>query len=108
MLSFLSVNLQAIDEEAIRDSTLQDIVVTGTRTAVPERAIVSTVSTVDSEQLNQLERISILPTLSEQVPSLFCKNFINKNQDYDLDIIFAIPEDEKIKVGNDVLRNNVI
>ena len=71
MLSFLSVNLQAIDEEAIRDSTLQDIVVTGTRTAVPERAIVSTVSTVDSEQLNQLERISILPTLSEQVPSLF-------------------------------------
>lgn len=71
MLSFLSVNLQAIDEEAIRDSTLQDIVVTGTRTAVPERAIVSTVSTVVSEQLNQQERISILPTLSEQVPSLF-------------------------------------
>lgn len=71
MLCFQSVNLQAADEEAIRDSTMQDIVVTGTRTAVPERAIVSSVSTVDSEQLNQLERISILPTLSEQVPSLF-------------------------------------
>lgn len=32
-----------------------------------------------------------------------CKDFINKNQDYDLNIIFAIPESEKIKVGNEVL-----
>ena len=37
-----------------------------------------------------------------------CKNFINKNRDYDLDIIFAIPEDEKVKVGNEVLREEII
>ena len=37
-----------------------------------------------------------------------CKNFINKNRDYDLDIIFAIPEDEKVKVGNEVLQKEVI
>ncbi len=36
-----------------------------------------------------------------------CKNFINKNQDYDLDIIFAIPEDEKVIAGNEVLRKVV-
>ena len=37
-----------------------------------------------------------------------CKNFINKNQDYDLDIIFAIPESAKIKVGNEVLRKGLM
>ena len=33
-----------------------------------------------------------------------CKNFLEKNMDYDLDIIFAIPEDEKVKEGNNVLQ----
>lgn len=33
-----------------------------------------------------------------------CKNFINKNQDYNLDIVFAIPEEEKLKAGKEVLR----
>ena len=61
--------LTAADELA--DSTLQDVVVTGTRTAVPERAIVSTVSTITNAQLTQLERVSVLPTLTEIVPNLF-------------------------------------
>ena len=36
-----------------------------------------------------------------------CKNFINKNQDYNLDIIFAIPEDEKVKAGNVILQKEL-
>ena len=61
--------MKAADE--LNDSTLQDVVVTGTRTAVPERAIVSTVSTISNAQLTQLERVSVLPTLSEMVPNVF-------------------------------------
>lgn len=61
--------MKAADE--LTDSTLQDVVVTGTRTAVPERAIVSTVSTISNAQLTQLERVSVLPTLSEMVPNVF-------------------------------------
>ena len=33
-----------------------------------------------------------------------CKNFIEKNLDYDLDIIFAIPETENVKAGNEILQ----
>lgn len=33
-----------------------------------------------------------------------CKDFISKNQNYSLDIIFAIPESEKAKVGNEMLK----
>ena len=32
-----------------------------------------------------------------------CKDFLAANQDYDLDIIFAIPETEKVRVGQEVL-----
>lgn len=61
--------MKAADE--LTDSTLQNVVVTGTPTAVPERAIVSTVSTISNAQLTQLERVSVLPTLSEMVPNVF-------------------------------------
>ena len=53
------------------DSTLHDVVVTGTRQAVPEKEIIATVSTLDTEQLNRLERVNVLPTISEYVPNLF-------------------------------------
>lgn len=66
----LSLPTQASGDETLRDSTLNDVVVTGTRAAVQERAIVSTVSTITRQQLNQLERVSLLPTLSEYVPNL--------------------------------------
>ncbi|MCR4994125.1 MAG: TonB-dependent receptor [Bacteroidales bacterium] len=68
-LALSSSVLMATTEKA--DSTLNDVVVTGTRTAVPEQAIVSTISTVTGEQLSQMERLSVLPTLTEQVPNLF-------------------------------------
>jgi len=66
----LCLPTQASEDEILRDSTLNDVVVTGTRAAVQERAIVSTVSTITRQQLNQLERVSLLPTLSEYVPNL--------------------------------------
>ena len=36
-----------------------------------------------------------------------CKNFINKNQDYNLDIVFAIPEEEKLKTGKEILQKEM-
>ena len=36
-----------------------------------------------------------------------CKNFINKNQDYNLDIVFAIPEEEKLKAGKEILQKEL-
>ena len=33
-----------------------------------------------------------------------CKDFLSSNADYNLDIIFAIPESEKIRVGNEILN----
>lgn len=71
LLATMGTSAKATNDEIANDSTLRDVVVTGTRTAVPERAIISTVSTVNSEQLNQLERVSLLPTLTELVPNLF-------------------------------------
>ena len=57
-------------EEERADSTMQGIVVTGTRNAVPQRDIVSSVSTITRDQLTQMERVSVLPTISEMVPNL--------------------------------------
>lgn len=36
-----------------------------------------------------------------------CKNFINKNQDYNLDIIFAIPDAHNAEVGNEILAKEI-
>ena len=58
-------------EDEMTDSVMHDIVVTGTRTAVAEQAILPTVTTLTNTQLTQLERISVLPTLSELVPNVF-------------------------------------
>ena len=63
------LTLSASTEKA--DSTLRDVVVTGTRAAVPERAIAATVTTITDAQLTQLERVSVLPTLTELVPNVF-------------------------------------
>ena len=71
LLATLGSYAKAAEDEIVNDSLMLDVVVTGTRAAVPERAIVSTVSTINNEQLTQLERVSILPTLTEQVPNLF-------------------------------------
>lgn len=36
-----------------------------------------------------------------------CKDFLASNADYNLDIIFAIPESEKVRVGNEILSKKL-
>ena len=36
-----------------------------------------------------------------------CKNFINQNQDYNLDIFFAIPETQKLNTGKKILSKEL-
>ena len=33
-----------------------------------------------------------------------CKDFINNNPDYDVEIIFAIPQDDKYELGKEILK----
>ncbi|MBO4802700.1 MAG: TonB-dependent receptor [Bacteroidaceae bacterium] len=71
LFSALSLSAFAVNEDVVADSIMRDIVVTGTRNATSERKLTTTVSTLNHEQLTKMERISILPTLSEQVPNVF-------------------------------------
>lgn len=50
---------------------LNDVVVTGTRSAITTRHLPTTVSIIDRKTLTDNERINMLPTLTEQVPGLF-------------------------------------
>lgn len=36
-----------------------------------------------------------------------CKDFLSANADYELDIIFAIPKSEKVRVGNEILSKKL-
>lgn len=36
-----------------------------------------------------------------------CKDFLSSNADYELDVIFAIPESEKVRVGNEILSKKL-
>ena len=59
----------------VTDSTsLDEIVVTGTRSVADIRHLPQTVTIVGREQLTENHRISILPTLMEQVPGLMITN----------------------------------
>ncbi|MCQ2227117.1 MAG: TonB-dependent receptor [Bacteroidales bacterium] len=58
-------------QDSIVGKSLDDIVVTGTRTAVTARNLPVTISVVDRVQLAETQRVNILPTLVEQVPGLF-------------------------------------
>lgn len=52
-------------------SNLRDVVVTGTRTPSDVRHLSQTVSVVGRTELTEHQRPNVLPTLTEQVPSLF-------------------------------------
>lgn len=58
---------------AQRDTTrtLRDVVVTGTRNAVDPRHLPMTVTVIDREALTAQHQLSVLPTVQQQVPSLF-------------------------------------
>ena len=55
---------------AQNDSILNEVLVTGTRSATTSRNLPVTVSVIDRETLTANERVNILPTLTEHVPGL--------------------------------------
>lgn len=74
-LSSLQVHaslLSSYHTESLSDSlTIDDVVVTGSRSATTARNLPMTISIVDNATLNEHQRINVLPTLAEQVPGLF-------------------------------------
>ncbi len=53
------------------DSLLADVVVTGTRSVTPLSVMPQTINIIERDALTEHERVSILPTLAELVPSLY-------------------------------------
>lgn len=53
------------------DSILQEVVITGTRSATDVRHLSQTVNVVDRAAIEETNRTSLLPLLTEQVPGLF-------------------------------------
>lgn len=58
-------------EEFPKDSTMAQIVVTGTRNETAASSLPVSLTVVNHEKLQENCRLSILPTLTEQVPGLF-------------------------------------
>lgn len=53
------------------DSILQEVVITGTRSATDVRHLSQTVNVVDRAAIEETNRVSLLPLLTEQIPGLF-------------------------------------
>lgn len=70
-LSILSIGNVAAQQDTIKESSLQNVVVTGTRSATTARELPVTVSVIGREKLTEGQRINVLPTLTELVPGLF-------------------------------------
>ena len=65
---FVSTQTQAQNETTV---SLDDVVITGSRSAVDVRHLPTTVTVIDRETLTENEQLSLLPTLAQQVPGLF-------------------------------------
>ena len=55
----------------LKSENLQEVVITGTRTATDVRHLSQTVDVIDRAAIEETTRTSLLPLLSEQVPGLF-------------------------------------
>ena len=55
----------------LKSENLQEVVITGTRTATDVRHLSQTVDVIDRAAIEETNRTSLLPLLSEQVPGLF-------------------------------------
>ena len=64
----ISTQTQAQNETTV---SLDDVVITGSRSAVDVRHLPTTVTVIDRETLTENEQVSLLPTLAQQVPGLF-------------------------------------
>ncbi|MGN1214562.1 MAG: TonB-dependent receptor, partial [Bacteroidaceae bacterium] len=71
MGAVLFVSIIVTSHAAPIDSVeVDEVVVTGTRNVIDVRHLPQTVTVVGREKLTEHHRVSVLPTLSEQVPGL--------------------------------------
>ena len=57
--------------EALKYDSIQEVVITGTRAATDVRHLSQTVNVIDRAAIEETNRTSLLPLLTEQVPGLF-------------------------------------
>jgi len=65
-----AISFSAVHATEIPD-TLQEVVITGTRSATDVRQLSQTVNVIDRHAIEETNRASLLPLLTEQVPGLF-------------------------------------
>lgn len=71
VLAAAAVSLSTAQAAEPSDSVLQEVVITGTRSATDVRHLSQTVNVVDRAAIRETNRTSLLPLLTEQVPGLF-------------------------------------
>lgn len=73
-LSFASlfcICVMAQNQDSIKTTQMDDVIVTGSRYADNQRYLINNVSVINRTELTETQRTNILPTLSEQVPGIF-------------------------------------
>ena len=71
ILASAAVSFSTVQATEPTDSILQEVVITGTRSATDVRHLSQTVNVVDRDAIEETNRVSLLPLLTEQVPGLF-------------------------------------
>lgn len=71
ILAAAAVSFSTIQATEPTDSILQEVVITGTRSATDVRQLSQTVNVIDRSAIEETNRASLLPLLTEQVPGLF-------------------------------------
>ena len=71
ILAAAAVSISTAHATEPSDSILQEVVITGTRNATDVRHLSQTVNVVDRAAIEETNRTSLLPLLTEQVPGLF-------------------------------------
>ena len=71
ILAAAAVSFSTAQAAEPSDSILQEVVITGTRSATDVRQLSQTVNVIDRTAIEETNRASLLPLLTEQVPGLF-------------------------------------
>jgi Outer membrane cobalamin receptor protein len=69
-LAATAISFSAVNATEFPD-TLNEVVITGTRSATDVRQLSQTVNVIDRQAIEETNRASLLPLLTEQVPGLF-------------------------------------
>jgi iron complex outermembrane receptor protein len=70
-LAICGLSVMTVQAQTMDSLSLQEVVVTGTRTATDVRHLPMTVTVINREQLTQQHQTSVLPTVMQQVPGVF-------------------------------------